>query len=146
MSATSFKIPASGDEARIRKLIESTETLIRRERLHPAPELHWENLTVTSRGDYACCSGLLRVTRSLTKQNATADRTLSLWRYATLRVERTAGVWRIVHARFRAVSHPPELPGSAPGAPRAWGALPAASIPAPAAWSNLSSPICDRRP
>jgi hypothetical protein len=133
MSATSLRILDSCDETRIRELIESVERQTLHDPLHPAPGLYWENLTVTLRGEYACCSGFLRVTRSLTAQNAKAGRATSLWRVATIRLERTHGAWHIMHASFRAVSNPREFIPAVLHAARAQDALPTGSplFPAP---------------
>jgi hypothetical protein len=110
------------------------------------PELHWENLTVTLRGEYACCSGLLRVTRSVKAQNAKADRAISIWRVATIRLERAHGAWHIMHASFHAVSNPRESVPAVRREARTQDALPGASLLLPAPWPAPCAPALDLRP
>jgi hypothetical protein len=145
MSAKFLKIPAPGEEAQIRKLMESVESARGpTEAWHgsprPLPKIHWECLSVTVHGYVACCSGLLRVSRKYDQ----ANRFINLWRRATVRLEKMGGAWRIVHARFHAVSSkrsPTLLP-----APWTQDASSRVSLPSPAFRSAPCAQAFDLQP
>jgi hypothetical protein len=151
MSATSLKITVPSDEIQIRKLIQSVELAYGEKqnppnRLLPPAELRWKSLDVVVSGDSACCTGFLRVARKATGKNVQMDRAASRWRCAIIELERIRGEWRIVHARFRAISAPAGLatpvlrPSPTPGA------LPSAPFPSPAPWPAPCVPAFDLQP